>query len=55
MEEIIEKKEIKLNVNNELEKINSRTIFEFKKTMDNFDLKKIKAYKIKDGERTVSV
>lgn len=40
MEEIIEKKEIKLNVNNELEKINSRTIFEFKKTMDNFDLKK---------------
>ena len=51
MEEIIEKK--KVNVKDEFEKINSETIFEYEKTVDEFDINKIKAYSIVDGEKTV--
>ena len=51
MEEIIERK--KLSVKDELEKINSQTIFEFEKTMDNFEIEKVKAYTINDEEKTV--
>ena len=51
----LEKKEIKvkLNLKNELEKINTKTIFEFKKTMENFDLEKVKIYKFNDNEKTL--
>ena len=51
MEEIIEKK--KVNVKDEFEKINSETIFEYEKTVDEFDINKIKAYSIIDGDKTV--
>ena len=53
----LEKKEIKvkLNLKNELEKINTKTIFEFKKTMENFDLEKVKIYKFNDNEKTVTI
>lgn len=62
-EEIVEKKlseetnktETKINVKNELEKINGNTIYEFKKTLDNFEIEKIKSYIIKDEEKTVSI
>jgi len=46
---------IKLNAKNELEKINCKTIFEFKKTLDNFEIGKIKTIVAKDEERTVSL
>lgn len=46
---------VKLNLKNELEKINTKTIFEFKKTMENFDLEKVKIYKFKDNEKTVTI
>ena len=36
IEKEIVKTETKINVKNELEKINSKTIFELKKTLDNF-------------------
>lgn len=51
MEETIEKKF--LNVKNEFEKINSETIFEFEKTVEDFDIKKVKAYSVADDEKTV--
>lgn len=51
MEQTIEK--LKLNVKEELEKINAKTIYEFQKTIDNFDIKKVKAYTAKDEERTI--
>ena len=51
MEEIIEKK--KVNVKDEFEKINSETIFEYEKTVDEFDINKVKAYSIIDGDKTV--
>ncbi len=54
MEELFIKTKYKINVEKELLKINSRTIFEFKKTVDNFELEKVKAYKIKDEDKTVS-
>lgn len=53
-EEIFIKTKYKINVEKELLKINSKTIFEFKKTIENFELKKVKAYTIKDEEKTVS-
>lgn len=43
-----------VNVKEELEKINSITIFEYQKTVDAFDIEKIKMYVAKDGEKTVS-
>ena len=43
----------KLNVTEELEKINLSTIYEYEKTIDNFDIEKIKLYITKDSERTV--
>lgn len=55
VENEIEKIETKINVKNELEKINSKTIFEFKKTLDSFEFEKLKSYIIKDGEKTVSI
>lgn len=55
IEKEIVKTETKINVKNELEKINSKTIFEFKKTLDNFELEKVKAYFIKDEDKTVSI
>ena len=51
MEEIIERK--KLDVKSELNFINSETIFEYEKTMDNFDINKVKAYTIDDNGKTV--
>lgn len=54
MEETFIKLQYKVNVEKELLKINSRTIFEFEKTIDNFELEKVKAYTAKDGEKTVS-
>ena len=44
----------KVNVKDELENINSKTIFEFKKTMDNFEIEKVKIYFTKDEEKTVT-
>ena len=44
----------KVNVKEELENINSKTIFEFKKTMDNFEIEKVKIYSTKDEEKTVT-
>lgn len=55
MENEIIKKETKINVKEELEKINSKTIFEFKKTLDNFEIENVKSYIIKDEEKTVSI
>ena len=55
VENEIGKIETKINVKNELEKINSKTIFEFKKTLDSFEFEKLKSYIIKDGEKTVSI
>lgn len=49
------KTETKINVKNELERINSKTIFEFKKTLDNFEIENVKAYIIKDEEKTASI
>lgn len=54
MEELFIRTKYKINVEKELLKINSRTIFEFKKTIENFELEKVKAYIIKDEEKTVS-
>lgn len=54
MEETFIKLQYKVNVEKELLKINSRTIFEFEKTLDKFELEKVKAYTAKDGEKTVS-
>lgn len=53
----LEKKEIKvkLNLKNELEKVNTKTICEFKKTIENFDLGKVKIYKFNDNEKTVTI
>lgn len=51
MEEKIQKKTF--SVKSELEIINSQTIFEFEKTVDDFDIKKVKAYTINDEEKTV--
>jgi len=53
VEELIIK--VKLNAKNELEKINCKTIFEFEKTLDNFEIGKIKTIVAKDEERTVSL
>jgi len=46
-------KELKVDVNKQLEKINLETIFEFQKTLDVFETEKIKIYTAKDGEKTV--
>ena len=54
VEEIV-KTETKINVKDELEKINSKTIFEFKKTLDSFEIENVKSYIIKDEEKTVSI
>lgn len=54
MEELFIRTKYKINVEKELLKINSKTIFEFKKTIDNFELEKVKIYTIKDEEKTVS-
>lgn len=43
-----------VNVKEELERINSITIFEYQKTIDSFDIQKLKMYVAKDGEKTVS-
>ena len=43
VEEIV-KTETKINVKDELEKINSKTIFEFKKTLDSFEIENVKSY-----------
>lgn len=48
-----ETKELKVNVNKQLEKINLETVFEFQKTLDVFEPEKIKVYTAKDGEKTV--
>lgn len=45
---------IKVNVEEELQNQNAKTAFEFKKTMDKFEAKKIKSYIAKDGDKTVS-
>lgn len=54
VEKEISKTETKINVKDELEKINGKTIFEFKKTLDNFEIEKVNAYFIKDEDKTVS-
>lgn len=54
MEETFIKTKYKINVEKELLKINSRTIFEFEKTIDKFELEKVKVYTAKDEEKTVS-
>lgn len=53
----MEDKEVKLKINarEELDNINSKTIFEFEKTIDNFEIEKIKALVAKDDNRTVSL
>jgi hypothetical protein len=51
VEEIIERK--KLDVKSELNFINSETIFEYEKTLENFDIDKVKAYTVEDNNRTV--
>lgn len=52
-----ENKEIKLKLNarEELDSINSKTIFEFEKTIENFDIAKIKALVAKDDKKTISL
>ncbi len=54
MEETFIKTKYKINVEKELLKINSKTIFEFEKTIDKFELEKVKVYTAKDEEKTVS-
>lgn len=54
MEETFIKTKYKINVEKELLKINSRTIFEFRKTIDHFELEKVKIYTAEDEEKTVS-
>lgn len=51
MEQILQKQ--KVNIEEELQKINTNTICEFQKTVDNFDIQKVKAYTTKDEEKTV--
>ena len=54
MEETIEKNEKKIfSVKDELEKINGQTIFEFEKTVDDFEIEKVKAYIVNDENKTV--
>ena len=54
MEETIEKNEKKIfSVKDELEKINGQTIFEFEKTVDDFEIEKVKAYTVNDENKTV--
>lgn len=54
MEDIREVK-LKINAREELDNINSKTIFEFEKTIDNFEIEKIKALVAKDDNKTVSL
>jgi hypothetical protein len=54
VEETFIKTKYKINVEKELLKINSKTIFEFEKTIDKFELEKVKVYTAKDEEKTVS-
>ena len=54
VEETIEKNEKKIfSVKDELEKINGQTIFEFEKTVDDFEIEKVKAYTVNDENKTV--
>ena len=54
MEQTVEKTKLKVNVKKELENINSKTVFEFQKTIDNFEIEKLKIYSAKDDEKTVT-
>lgn len=54
MEETIEKTKIKINAEEELQNQNAKTIFEFKKTIDSFEIEKVKMYVGKDDDKTVS-
>lgn len=57
MEENIERKEtkVKLNARKELDTVIGKTIFEFEKTVDNFNISKVKALIAKDDKRTVNL
>ncbi len=49
----MEKMSKTLNVDEELEKINLSTVYEFEKSTDNFEIDKINLYKAKDNEKTI--
>lgn len=54
MEETIEKMNLTTNVKEELEKINVKTIYEYQKTVDNFEIKKVKIYTANEENKIVS-
>lgn len=54
MEETIEKMNLTTNVKEELEKINVKTIYEYQKTIDNFEIEKVKIYTSNEDEKIVS-
>lgn len=53
MEKIVEK--LKVNLKEELEKVDLDTICEFEKTLDNLEIDKIKIYNATDEDKTVSL
>ncbi len=54
MEKTIEKMNLTTNVKEELEKINLKTIYEYQKTVDNFEIEKVKIYTSNEEEKIVS-
>lgn len=54
MEKTIEKMNLTTNVKEELEKINVKTIYEYQKTVDNFEIKKVKIYTANEENKIVS-
>lgn len=54
MEETIEKMNLTTNVKEELEKINVKTIYEYQKTVDNFEIEKVKIYTADEENKKVS-
>lgn len=54
MEETIEKMNLTTNVKTELEKINIKTIYEYQKTIDNFEIEKVKIYTANEENKIVS-
>lgn len=54
MEETIEKMNLTTNIKEELEKNNVKTIYEYQKTLDNFEIEKIKIFTASEEEKIVS-
>lgn len=54
MEKTIEKMNLTTNVKDELEKINLKTIYEYQKNIDNFEIEKVKIYTANENDKIVS-